>query len=149
MSEYQYYAFQAVDRPLTEREMRVLRAASSRANITPTHFTNFYTFGDFKGDVAVWKERYFDAFLYLANWGARELMFRFPKGVPPAAGRALPPARQGTGPPPRNWVRRRRTPPNRNSARSVGAPEPPVRRKSGCWVDDERPTWHRAPFASA
>lgn len=28
MSEYQYYEFQAVDRPLTEPEMRELRACS-------------------------------------------------------------------------------------------------------------------------
>ncbi len=26
-------------------------------------------------------ERYFDAFLYLANWGTRHLMFRLPRGV--------------------------------------------------------------------
>jgi hypothetical protein len=24
-------------------------------------------------------ERYFDAFLYLANWGSRQLMFRLPR----------------------------------------------------------------------
>ena len=24
-------------------------------------------------------ERYFDTFLYLANWGTRRLMFRFPR----------------------------------------------------------------------
>ncbi len=38
MSEYQYYEFQAIDRPLTEQEMRELRAYSTRANITPTRF---------------------------------------------------------------------------------------------------------------
>jgi hypothetical protein len=26
-------------------------------------------------------ERYFDAFLYLANWGTRHVMFRLPRGV--------------------------------------------------------------------
>jgi hypothetical protein len=26
-------------------------------------------------------ERYFDAFLYLANWGTRRLMFRFPRAL--------------------------------------------------------------------
>ena len=30
MSEYQYYEFQAIDRPLTAREMSELRAVSSR-----------------------------------------------------------------------------------------------------------------------
>ena len=32
--------------------MRALRSSSSRAEITPTRFTNFYTFGDFKGNPA-------------------------------------------------------------------------------------------------
>ena len=47
MSEYQYYEFRTIDRPLTQREMRELRAISTRAEISPTSFTNFYTFGDF------------------------------------------------------------------------------------------------------
>ena len=33
MSEYQYYEFQAIDRPLTEREVATLRGFSSRATI--------------------------------------------------------------------------------------------------------------------
>ena len=45
MSEYQYYEFQAIDRPLTEREMGELRSFSSRATITPTRFVNHYTSG--------------------------------------------------------------------------------------------------------
>jgi hypothetical protein len=78
MSEYQYYEFQAVDRPLTEAEMLELRAVSTRAQITPTHFVNEYNYGDFKGSPDRWMERWFDAFLYLANWGSRELMLRLP-----------------------------------------------------------------------
>jgi hypothetical protein len=81
MSEYQYYEFQAVDRPLTASEMSELRAYSSRATITATRFTNHYDFGSFKGDTAVWMERYFDAFLYLANWGTHEFMLRLPGRV--------------------------------------------------------------------
>jgi hypothetical protein len=81
MSEYQYYEFQAVDRPLTEEEMRELRAYSTRATITPTRFVNFYTWGDFKGNPSAWMEKYFDAFLYLANWGTHELMLRFPRRI--------------------------------------------------------------------
>lgn len=79
MSEYQYYEFRAVDRPLTDDEMREMRAVSSRADITPTRFVNEYNWGDFKGSPARWMERYFDAFLYLANWGSRELMLRLPR----------------------------------------------------------------------
>jgi hypothetical protein len=32
--------------------------------------------GNFKGDPDVWMEKYFDAFLYLANWGTRILKLR-------------------------------------------------------------------------
>jgi hypothetical protein len=81
MSEYQYYEFQAVDRPLTEREMKELRACSSRATITATRFVNHYEWGSFKGDPSAWVEKYFDAFLYLANWGTHELMIRLPHKV--------------------------------------------------------------------
>ena len=78
MSEYQYYEFQAIDSPLTEGQMRELRSISSRADITPTRFTNFYTFGDFKGNPAKMVEKYFDAYLYLANWGTHEFTLRLP-----------------------------------------------------------------------
>ena len=42
MSEYQYYEFVAVDRPLDERQLAELRALSTRARITPTSFVNTY-----------------------------------------------------------------------------------------------------------
>jgi len=78
MSEYQYYEFQAVDRPLTGEEMARLRACSTRARITPTSFVNDYSWGRFKGDEDAWMEEYFDAFLYVANWGTRVLKLRLP-----------------------------------------------------------------------
>lgn len=67
MSEFQYYEFQAIDRPLTAREMDELRSCSSPARITATSFVNEYSWGNFKGDEDAWMERYFDAFLYLVN----------------------------------------------------------------------------------
>lgn len=79
MSEYQYYEFLSIDRALSPRKMRELRRVSSRAEITPTRFTNFYDFGDFKGDPSRWMERYFDAFLYFANWGTRVVSIRVPR----------------------------------------------------------------------
>src|SRR5437667_6092917 len=79
MSEYQYYEFRAIDRPLTQKEMRELRALSTRAEITPTSFTNEYHWGDFKGDPRKLIEKYFDAFLYYANWGTLWCMFRLPR----------------------------------------------------------------------
>jgi hypothetical protein len=78
MSEYQYYEFQAIDRPLTEKEMRELRSFSTRARITPTSFVNDYSWGGFKGNADEWMEKYFDAFLYYANWGTRVLKLRLP-----------------------------------------------------------------------
>jgi FtsZ-interacting cell division protein YlmF len=78
MSEYQYYEFQAMDRPLSEKEREELRGYSSRAQITASSFVNVYHFGSFKGNPGQWMEKYFDAFLYLANWGNRTLMFRVP-----------------------------------------------------------------------
>jgi len=79
MSEYQYYEFAAIDRPLTSEQMSRLRALSTRATITPTRLCNFYTWGDFKGDPLALMEEYFDAFVYVTNWGAHELMLRLPR----------------------------------------------------------------------
>ncbi|MCW3844201.1 hypothetical protein ONA70_29340 [Micromonospora yasonensis] len=81
MSEYQYYEFTAVDRPLTSRDQAELRSLSTRADITATSFVNTYEWGNFKGDPRKLMERYFDAHLYLANWGTRQLMLRLPKHV--------------------------------------------------------------------
>jgi hypothetical protein len=78
VSEYQYYEFAAVDRPLGARDLDALRSLSTRAHITPTSFVNTYEWGNFKGDPRRLVERYFDAFLYLSNWGTRELILRLP-----------------------------------------------------------------------
>jgi hypothetical protein len=79
VSEYQYYEFQAVDRPLDETDRQALRAISTRARITATSFTNSYEWGGLKGDPADFMKRWFDLHLYLANWGTRRLMIRLPK----------------------------------------------------------------------
>ena len=67
MSEYQYYEFAAIDKPLTCTEMAELRAVSTRAIISPSGFTNHYEWGDLKADPADWMRRYFDAFVYLGR----------------------------------------------------------------------------------
>src|SRR6266576_806544 len=68
MSEYQYYEFLAVDRPL-----------STRARITATSFTNEYHWGNFRGDPHKMMERYYDAHLYVTNWGTHQVMLRLPR----------------------------------------------------------------------
>ena len=81
MSEYQYYEFVAIDEPLTPQQMAELRARSSRASITPTSFVNDYQWGDLKGDPADWMRCYFDAHVYVANWGTCLLYLRVPKST--------------------------------------------------------------------
>ena len=81
MSEYQYYEFRALDRRLTAEQQQRLRSLSSRAEISATRFTNEYSFGDFRGDPGRLLEEYFDAYLYAANWGTRELAFRLPQSL--------------------------------------------------------------------
>jgi len=78
MSEYQYYEFLAIDRPLSSEEMSALRALSTRAHITPVSFTNHYNWGDFKGDPDKLMQRYFDAHVYVANWMTAIFMVRLP-----------------------------------------------------------------------
>lgn len=78
MSEYQYYEFQAIDRSLTKDELEQVRALSSRARISATHFVNEYHYGDFRGDERKLVEQLYDAHLYFANWGSRRLMLRLP-----------------------------------------------------------------------
>jgi len=81
MSEYQYYEFKAVDKPLSEKDMRALRNISTRAQITPTGFVNEYNWGDFKGNPLKLVEQYFDVFLYVANWGTRRFMLKVPRNL--------------------------------------------------------------------
>jgi hypothetical protein len=79
MSEYQYYEFRTVDRPLTKQEMGELRALSTRAEITSTSFVNTYNWGDFKGNPDALMKKCFDAFVYVANWGTHRFMLRLPR----------------------------------------------------------------------
>ena len=81
VTEYQYYEFRALDRRLTAEQQRRLRSLSSRAEISATRFTNEYSFGDFRGDPGRLLDEYFDAYLYAANWGTRELAFRLPRAL--------------------------------------------------------------------
>lgn len=81
MSEYQYYEFRAIDRPLTDRQVQELRAISTRAAISRTSFSNDYTYGDLKANPRDLLVKYFDASLHFANWLFLEVAFRYPKGA--------------------------------------------------------------------
>jgi hypothetical protein len=79
MSEYQYYEFVAIDRPLTAKQQSALRAVSTRGEISSSSFVNEYDWGDLKADPREWMEHFFDAHLYLANWGSHRVTLRLPR----------------------------------------------------------------------
>ena len=79
MSEYQYYEFQAIDRPLTAEEMAEVGRLSSRTHPTPTRAVFTYSYSDFRGNPEEVLAKYYDAMLYLANWGSKQLLFRVPR----------------------------------------------------------------------
>lgn len=82
MSEYQYYEWQTIDRPLTASEQREVDALSSHMDtVTSTQAVVTYSWGDFKHDPQKVLLKYFDAFLYDSNFGTRRLMFRLPKNL--------------------------------------------------------------------
>jgi hypothetical protein len=84
MSEYQYYEFQAIDKRLTDKDKQEIKKLSSRVQPTDTTASFEYSYGDFRGDPYKVLLTYFDAMLYVANWGTHQLMFRFPKGAIPS-----------------------------------------------------------------
>ncbi len=81
MSEYQYYEFQTIDRLLTNAEQAEVQKLSSHIDVMASRAVVTYSYGDFRHDPRQVLSRYFDALLYVANWGTRRLMFRFPTGL--------------------------------------------------------------------
>ena len=81
MSEYQYFEWQTVDRLLTEAEQEDVSDLSSHIDVSSSRAVVTYAYGSFKHDPRKVLARFFDAHLYLANWGSRCLMFRFPSGL--------------------------------------------------------------------
>jgi hypothetical protein len=79
MSEYQYYEFLAIDRPLTSGEQQALRDISSRARITANSFANHYEWGDLKASPLDMMKNWFDVHVYTGFWITRTLMIRLPR----------------------------------------------------------------------
>jgi len=81
MSEYQYYEFKAIDTPLSETQQAEVAELSSRSQITPTSAKFVYNYGSFRGNASHVINQYFDAMIYMANWGTKRLMFRIPAAL--------------------------------------------------------------------
>ncbi|MFF4484205.1 hypothetical protein ACFY1A_45515 [Streptomyces sp. NPDC001520] len=66
MSEYQYFEFQALERPLSREEQEQLRGLSSGADHRDKPHQHLPA-GNFPGEPRRMVERYFDAHLYVTN----------------------------------------------------------------------------------
>jgi hypothetical protein len=80
MSEFQYYEFLAIDRPLSREEKVYVGGLSSRAKPSATRVVFTYSYSDFRHTPQEVLLRCFDLMVYMANWGGQRLMFRLPKG---------------------------------------------------------------------
>lgn len=81
MSEYQYYEFQAIDQLLSAEQQAYLRKLSSRVELTSRSAIYTYSYSDLRVAPLELLKQHFDAFLYLANWGSKQLAFRFPRNM--------------------------------------------------------------------
>ncbi len=84
MSEYQFYEFKSIDKPLSKDDKEKIGTWSSRSNPSSTGAIFTYSYGNFpKSEIEV-VEKYFDAMFYISNWGTTRLIFKFPKELIPA-----------------------------------------------------------------
>src|SRR5207248_3772956 len=73
MSEYQRYEFMTIDRPLTRAQLDEVNELSSHIEASSTHAVIEYHWSGFKHDPIKVLYKFFDGFLYWANWGSPEL----------------------------------------------------------------------------
>jgi len=78
MSEFQYFEFRKIDSRLSKEEMAEIRKLSKRAKITSQCAIFTYSFSDFRSKPEVLLANHFDAFLYVSNFGTKNLSFRIP-----------------------------------------------------------------------
>ena len=77
MSEHQCYQWKKVGRSLSSKQRKEVSSLSSHISVTADSAEVTYNWGDFKHDPQVILARYFDIFLYEANWGTQRMGFRF------------------------------------------------------------------------
>lgn len=81
MSEYQFYDFYSIDRSLTKKEMETISTYSSRVDLSSRRARFMYNYGDFRYNEVEVLNDFFDIMLYVANWGSRRLMMKFPSSM--------------------------------------------------------------------
>ncbi len=78
MSEFQYYEFHAVDKPLNSEDLESVRGMSSRVQLSSRKAVFTYSYSDFRYDEEEVLINYFDFMFYIANWGSKRIMMKFP-----------------------------------------------------------------------
>ena len=81
MSEYQCVMFQAVDRPLNDKQLEFAQRQSTRADVSRWSLSVEYHYSSFRGDVDELLRRGYDVYLQHANYGDREIKLRLPHGM--------------------------------------------------------------------
>ena len=81
MSEYQFYEFKSIDKPLSQTEKETISGWSSRTQATSVGASFTYHYSDFPKDELIVVGKYFDAMFYLSNWGTRRLIFKVPNDL--------------------------------------------------------------------
>lgn len=81
MSEYQYYDFYSIDRSLSKEEIETIRTYSSRVSPSSRRATFVYNYGDFRYSEEEVLNDFFDIMVYMANWGSRRLLMKFPSNL--------------------------------------------------------------------
>jgi hypothetical protein len=77
MSEYQYYEFCSINKPLTSEARKEMSSLSSCANVGTHNASYVYNYGDFRGNSDKLLLKYFDFFFYISNFGTIRLTFKY------------------------------------------------------------------------
>lgn len=77
MSEYQYYEFCSISKPLTREARDEMASLSSRANIGTHNVSYLYNYGDFRGNSNKLLLKHCDVFFYISNFGTIRLTFKY------------------------------------------------------------------------
>ncbi len=81
MSEFQFHEFRSIDKALTNEERKIISSWSSRAEVSAYSAKFTYSYSDFPKNEETVLLNYFDAYLYEASWGQRQVIFKFPKDL--------------------------------------------------------------------
>ncbi|MEM6345617.1 MAG: hypothetical protein AAF927_17120 [Bacteroidota bacterium] len=81
MSDYHFYDFYAIDRPLSAEQINIISGYSSRVRPSARRASFVYNYSDFLGGGEEMLSEFFDIMLFVTNWGIRRLLMKFPQSL--------------------------------------------------------------------